>query len=165
MLRRCARLWKPRRPSGRPRLRRHNDDDESDTMADSITIEVDASGVEAALNRFGVAAQPFINDASKETADAFVTEARARLQRQLGPNATGKTVAGITARPAYDGNGYVVVDEREPFPNVPFWLEKGTKHMDPREFFYSSMLLQVSDHQRRLGDALQKTVDAEGLGG
>lgn len=133
-------------------------------MADSITIEVDVAGVEAALNTLGAVAQPFINEASQETADAFVVEARARLQRQLGPDATGKTVEGITARPAFDGNGFVVVDEREPFPNVPFWLEKGTKHMDPREFFYSSMLLQVSDHQRRLGDALQRAIAASGMG-
>lgn len=133
-------------------------------MADSITIEADSAGVEAALKGFGAAAQPFVNDASRETADAFATEARARLQRQLGPDATGASVAGITARPAFDGNGFVVVDEREPFPNVPFWLEKGTKYMDPREFFYSSMLLQVSDHQRRLGDALQQAIAASGMG-
>ncbi len=133
-------------------------------MADSFIIDVDSTGIEAALRAFGDDAQPFINAGSKDTADAIVREARARLARQLGPNATGKTVEGITCRPAFDGNGYVVVAERAEMPNLPFWLEKGTKHMDPRAFFYASALLEVTAHQRRMSDALQQTIDVKGLG-
>lgn len=131
---------------------------------DSITIDVDSSGLEAAFNRLGETAQPFVNDASRETADAIVREAKARLARQLGPNATGATVEGITDRPASDGNGWIVIAEREPFPNLPFWLEKGTQHMDPRPFFYPSIALEIGAHQRRLGDALTEAIKAEGLG-
>lgn len=140
-------------------------------MSDSITIEADASGLEAALNRLGATAQPFVNAASHETADAIVTEAKARLQRQLGPDATGATVAGIVDRPAFDGNGWIVIVEREALPNLPFWLEKGTKRgkpgshtAAPRSFFYPSLAIEAGAHQRRLGDALQAAIDAEGLG-
>lgn len=134
-------------------------------MSDSITIEADSSGLEAALTRMGAIAQPFINAASKETADAIVREARARLARQLGPNATGATVAGIVDRPAADGNGWIVIAEREPMPNLPFWLEKGTKHMQPRSFFYPSLAIEAGAHQQRLADALSDAIAAEGLGG
>jgi len=140
-------------------------------MSDSFTIEVDAGGVEAAINRLGEVAQPFVNAASAVTAGAMATEMRARLQRQLGPDATGKTVAGIVAKPAYDGNGYVVIAEREPFPNLPLWLEKGTKkgkpgsHTQPaKPYFYSSALLFVGAHQDRIALALQAAIDAQGLG-
>lgn len=140
-------------------------------MSDSITIEADSEGLEAALLGMGATAQPFVNEASHVTADAIVREAKARLQRQLGPNATGATVAAITDRPAFDGNGYIVIVEREPFPNLPLWIEKGTKKGRPgshtaaaRPFFYASLAIEASAHQRRLGEALAAATASVGLG-
>lgn len=151
-------------------------------MADSISIEVDgALDVERNLNGLGEVAQPFINDASRVTAEAVVREARSRLERQIGHSAStdkrpdlgqNLTLQGLTSRPAYDGNGYVVVDEREPFPNVPLWLEKGTKAGKRKNdattpalhFFYSSGQLEVQAHIRRLEDAFTKAIAASGLG-
>jgi hypothetical protein len=142
-------------------------------MADSITFEVDAFELEKALLSLADDARPFVNEASRDTAAAVVREASARLQRQIGRSVAhpsrpdlgqGLTLAGLQSRPAYDGNGYVVVDEREPFPNVPFWLEKGTKHMKARPFFYVSMQLEIAAHERRIREALSRTLVATGLG-
>lgn len=137
---------------------------------DSIVAELDDAAIRTILDGLGASAQPFINEAAHETADAIVREAKGRLQRQLGPHATGQTVAGITDRPAYDGNGYIVISEREPFPNLPLWLEKGTKkgkgtHANyARPYFYISAEIEAGAHYRRIGDAIQHTIDAQGLG-
>src|SRR5579862_8573633 len=137
---------------------------------DSITAMLDDSGLRAALAALPAALQDAVNAVAEETANAIVQEARARLQRQLGPNATGATVAGITARRAFDGNGFVVVAEREPMPNLPLWIEKGTKrggkgsHTEPaRPFFYASVLIETGAHQRRVADAIQGAINASGL--
>lgn len=139
-----------------------------------LTITLEDEGVMAALARLGDVAQPYVNAASAETARAIVVEAKARLSRQLGPEATGRTVAAIQSRPAYDNNGSVVVVEREPMPNLPLWLEKGTKYgtrkgnaggnMRARPYFYSSIALEVGAHERRIADAVQQAIEAEGLG-
>lgn len=137
---------------------------------DGIFAEFEDAAVRTVLDGLGASAQPFINAAAHETADAIVREAKARLARQLGPNATGQTVANIADRPAYDGNGYIVISEREPFPNVPLWLEKGTKkghgtHANyARPYFYVSAEIEAGAHYRRIGEALQAAIDAKGLG-
>ncbi len=139
---------------------------------DSIITEVDDTGVERALLGLADVAQPFVNAASKETAEAIATEMRARLARALGPNATGQTVAAIHVRPAYDSNGWIIIVERDPMPNLPFWIEKGTKAGEPRShtaaarpFFYPSIALEINAHQRRLEAALQQAANVSGLGG
>lgn len=99
--------------------------------------------------------------ASRETAEALEREMKARLQRQLSPSATGATVDSITSRQAYDGNGYVVLTERNPYPNLPLWLEKGTQpgkrknfaRTQRRPFFYASIELEAPGHRRRIVDA------------
>lgn len=141
-------------------------------MADSITFEMDAAPLERALNLLGQAAQPFINEASAVSAASIAREAQARLRRQLtGGHSTGKTEAAISSRPAYDGNGSVVVVERDYMPNLPLWIEKGTKKGKPgshdsaaRPFFYPSADLEVGPHRRRLEIALHDAIDAQGLG-
>lgn len=140
-------------------------------MADSITIDADVDGVEAALNEMGAFAQLFVNEASRESAAAIAREMKARLERQLGPNATGKTVAAIANRPAFDGNGSIVIVEREPFPNLPLWIEKGTKKGDPgshtaaaRPFFYASLAIEANAHQQRIVEALRQAIAEKGLG-
>jgi hypothetical protein len=140
-------------------------------MADGVTVEVDTAAVIAALLSLGDAAQPYINTASEATAAAFVTEARSRLQRKLGPLATGETVAGIQAFPAHDGNGTIVVSGREWMPNLPLWLEKGTKkgkagsHSSPAlAYFYSTQQLMEAPHLRRVAEALQQAIADRGWG-
>ncbi len=140
-------------------------------MADGFTIEVDTDGLVAALTQLGDRAQPFINEASRASADSIVREAKARLQRQLGPKATGAAVAGIEARPAYNGNGYVVLAATDPKPNLELWLEKGTKKGDPRshtspalQFFYASCQLEEGPHLRRIEQAVTAAIAASGLG-
>lgn len=99
--------------------------------------------------------------ASRETAEALEREMKARLQRQLSPAATGATVESISHRIAHDGNGYVVLTERNPYPNLPLWLEKGTQpgkrknfaRTQRRPFFYASVELEAPGHRRRIIDA------------
>jgi hypothetical protein len=140
-------------------------------VADSITIDVDSDHVEWALRSLGDVAQPFINEGSAETAAAIAREAEARLERQVGhAHATksrpdlgqGRTEKGIVAHPAYDGNGSIVIALRDPYPSLPFWLEKGTEHMDARPFFYPSVALEVNTHQQRMQDALEQAIEALG---
>ena len=138
----------------------------------TFTVEMDASGVLDALTALGPAAQDRVNDASAETAAAVVQEAQSRLRRQLGPQATGQTVASIAAQPARSGNGSVVFSSgRDPFPNLPLWIEKGTRRGKPgsstqpaRPFFYVSVELERGAHYRRLSEALQLAIDDQGLG-
>lgn len=140
-------------------------------MSDGFTIDADPAAVVAALTSLGDAAQPYINAASKETADALVLEAKIRLQRKLGPQATGETVAGIEAVPARDGNGYLVLSSNDRIGALPLWLELGTKkghagsHASPAlAYFYSAQQLQEGSHLRRIQDALQRAIAERGLG-
>ena len=140
-------------------------------MPDGFTIDVESAAVIAALTTLGDAAQPYVNTAAHETADAMVTEAQGRLERKLGPNATGETVAGIRAFPAHDGNGYIVVSGNAETPTLPLWLEKGTKkgragsHSSPAlAYFYSAEQLGQAPHFRRIQDALKQAIADRGLG-
>lgn len=141
-------------------------------MSDGFSAELDIQPVVTAFGRLVEETHRLTQDACRETAQAIAREARQRLARQLGPNATGKTVAGIVAEPAYDGNGYVVMADRDPFPNLPLWLEKGTKpgkrrnyaRVAPRPFFYSSIEVEAGAHERRILTALNDAGDASGLG-
>lgn len=143
-------------------------------MADEISFSIDNDfELERTLNQLGALAQPFINEASAVSAAHIVTEAKARLRRQLtGGDSTGQTEAAITSRPAFDNNGSVVVVERDYMPNLPLWIEKGTQSgkrknratTPARPFFYAAAALEVEPHAQRLRVALQDAVDAQGLG-
>lgn len=133
-------------------------------MADFIRFELDDSALVRALQQLGPAVERHTLPACKVTADNVAREARQRLQRQLGPEATGKTVAGILVELAESGDGYVVIAERNPFPDLPGWLEHGTRHMDARPFFDVSARLEEAAHRRRLEDAVQAAIDEVGLG-
>ena len=133
-------------------------------MSDSITAEWDTAGVIAAFDRFGAVLEPYLKEAAKDTATAIQREAQARLQRQLGPGATGKTVANIQIQEARVGVGYVVLSTREPMPNVPIWLERGTSRQRPRPYFNSAALLEEGAHRRRIEQAVQQALNDTGLG-
>jgi len=134
---------------------------------DSVTFDLDAGALFETLTRLGDVAQPYVNEASRQTATAIVREAQDRLHRQLGPNATGATEAGITARPAYDGNGWVVVAENPRMPNLPFWIEKGTKKgkpgshtMSARPYFYNAAFVEQGPALQRWQAALDAALEA-----
>jgi hypothetical protein len=140
-------------------------------MADGIQFELETDAIVAAMLDLGDFAQPFVNEASRESAESIEREAETRLQRQLGPNATGNTLAGIDSRPAYDGNGYVVVSENHRMPNLPLWIDEGTRrgkprsHSEPaRPYFWVSVQLEEGAHYRRISEAVQDAIDAKGLG-
>lgn len=160
-------------------------------MSDSIRYEIESDTISPALLALPSAAQAAVNRAAEQSARSIQREAHARLKRQLGPNATGATLEGLTVRPAFDRNGWIVLSEREHVSislhtmsrsgrmhtqavtqsNVPLWLEKGTKrgrgtHANPaRPYFYVSALLEEGAHLRRVEAALQETFDSAGLGG
>jgi hypothetical protein len=148
-----------------------------------MTLESDATAVEAALmTAMPTSFQRLANEACRQTAEAVVREARSRLERQLKGTSVatktrpdkgqGLTLAGIHSQPAFDGDGYVVLSDREPFPNVPLYLEKGThvgkRHnyarTDPESFFYPSIDLEVGNHERRIEQAMQDAAGESGLG-
>jgi len=139
-------------------------------MADGLIVEMDAVEVVEALKTLGDFAQPYINDASQESAEAVEAEAKSRLRRQL-LNPTGYTESGIESKPAFDGNGYVVISSHGLMPNLPLWIEKGTKKGKPgsstqsaRPYFYVSAQLEQGAHLRRMSEALQDAIDDRGLG-
>ncbi len=124
-------------------------------------IDVDAAALLQDITRLPERMRVRFLRESQTTAEQLEREMRARLARQLSPAATGASVESIKHRLAYDGNGYVVLTERNPYPNLPLWLEKGTKpgkrknfaRTQPRPFFYASILLEAPGHQRRIRDA------------
>lgn len=151
-------------------------------MAPLLTIDVDLAPLQRAFRELPEAVQRHVNEASERTARAVVAEAQARLRRQSKgtsiPTASRPdkgqhlTEQGILAKPAYDGNGWVVLSDREPFPNVPLWVEKGTHvgrrknlaRTEPEHYFYVSIDLEMGAHERRLIEAMQDAAAETGLG-
>ncbi len=127
----------------------------------NISMDMDISGLLRDINALPEQMRVRFMRASQTTAITLEREMKARLQRQLSPTATGTTVASITHRVAHDGNGYVVLTERQQFPNLPLWLEKGTQpgrrknfaRTQRRPFFYASVELEAPGHERRIVDA------------
>ena len=152
-------------------------------MAPLLSIDADTGPITRALLALPSATQRLVNDACAATAHAIVTEAKARLSRQLKgtSRATAKrpdrgqnlTLEGIEAFQAPDGIGWIVISDREPFPRLSLWLEKGT-HAGKRKnyartpaepYFYASIALEVNNHTRRVQDAMAAAAQESGLGG
>lgn len=129
-----------------------------------MSATVDASELLRALERIPASVQVYTKRAAEVTANRIVSDARTRLAGQLSKDATGKTVAGITMDELPDGTGYIVTSERQPMPSVPLWLDKGTVHMAARPFFDVSAQIETGPNERRMVDAVQQAIDAEGLG-
>jgi hypothetical protein len=141
---------------------------------DSITAQIERENLRLHILHLGETSQKLTKDACLVTANNVQREARSRLARQLGPNRTGAMEAGVVVRDDYTQVGYVVMsirrDAREMY-NLPIWIENGTKlgkahsHASaPRPFFWPSVRLEISAHERRLSDAMQEAITAEGLG-
>lgn len=135
-------------------------------MANLMQVEVDASGLLRALTALPDRAQPPLDAAASETADAIVAEARSRVARR-----TGRTQTGITKEKATKGDGYIVTpfnaahrrtlkesgNEEQP-KNLPTWLEKGTQKMSPKPYFWVSVALEEQPHRRRVEQALEQAI-------
>ncbi|HXG56671.1 MAG TPA: HK97 gp10 family phage protein [Vicinamibacterales bacterium] len=128
-------------------------------MAPLLQIDPDATALLKALQTLGVQAEALVKAAAKETAERIQNEARGRVAR-----ATGDTAEGITVEETHDGTGYVVFVNRASQPGLPQWLEFGTKFIGARPFLFSSAAIEVGGHMRRVAEAVQDAIDAQGLG-
>lgn len=123
-------------------------------MADKLTISTDASGLIAALDRLGAAAEKHVLNAAGVTAARIAADAGARVARR-----TGLTAQGIGIDIARRGAGYVVFAVRPDQPGVPGWLEFGTEHMAAQPFFFASARLEAGAHDLRMREAIQDAID------
>ena len=129
-------------------------------MADPFfAIEVDKEGVIAALDAAPEGLRQVIKTESRETADIIADRARARVARR-----TGKTAERITVEETRNGDGYIVWVPHPDNPNLPTWLEFGTKFMKSREFLFNSAREEEGPHLRRVEEAVQEYFDDKGLG-
>lgn len=141
-------------------------------MADGIVATLDnRDALVAALTALGDAALPFLLLACEVSANNIQREMQSRVRR-----ATGTTAEGIVVLPDRAGQGYIVEAENADVPELPLFLEKGTK--GPRKdyghggggpmpafpFFYISAILEEGPHEQRIAVALQAAIDAQGLG-
>ncbi len=141
-------------------------------MPDRVLVDIDDRALDIAFEQLPVYLQRRANDAASVTAQRIVVEAQGRLARQLSGASSGRTVAGIHAQPAYDGNGWVVLADNEAQPNLPLWLEKGTRagkranfaRTKARPFFYASIAVEASSHERRIREAMEEAGSDAGLG-
>lgn len=144
---------------------------------DEITATLESDQVKASLQRLGETTMLRAKTAAKETADAVQLEARSRLRRQL-LRPTGVAEAGIIVEDALHFGlmevGWIVKsvyhDERFMY-NVPIWIERGTKRgkpgshdSAPRPYFWPSVKLEIANHERRIAEAMDESIQAEGLG-
>lgn len=124
---------------------------------DLLTVDVDATAVLRALSSASSKVQAVVNREAKYTAER-IRHAADHRAATLFPGRSGLTREGIKAREAEGGNGWVVVAERNPYQNLPLWLDKGTTHMTAREFFDISADLERGPHERRLRQALVESL-------
>lgn len=126
-------------------------------------IDVDRAAFIDALRALAADIQAALNQAASITANNIAREAESRLRRQLGPASTGKTAAGIKVVPL-GGVGYTVLAARNPYPNLPLWLDKGTQHMTARPFFDVAVQLEQHAYLRRIEGVVQDAIHEKGLG-
>jgi len=117
-----------------------------------LTIDIDSGALLAALQRVGVSIEGRLKLIARGTANRVAMEAKARVAR-----ATGETLEGIVVEESQDGAGYVVVSRNRRMPNLPIWIERGTKagkpgsHTQaPRPFFEPAAQLEAGPHAQRV---------------
>ena len=133
-----------------------------------FSIELEgASGVSDMLSQFGDRLLRYTVPASRVTADKLVVE----MQRRVARGATNETAEGIQSEPLRNGDGYYVTASNRRMPNLPLWIEAGTKKGKPRShdqaarpFFWASVRVEESAHERRISEAIDKCLRSEGLG-
>ena len=153
-------------------------------MGDFLSVDVDARGLLAAMDRLGHSLEARLLEVSRDTADQVAREAKSRVARR-----TGATAEGIIVERARVGAGYVVIAQKveprvigpnllphhraalqklsplkESRKNIPAWLEFGTNKMLRQPFLFPSVEIAREGHMRRLREAVQDGIDAVGLG-
>jgi hypothetical protein len=135
-------------------------------MNDGFTATLESASLLAAFDRLPDTILKYTVPASKVSADSIQREAQRRVRRD-----TGETAQGIIVDEMRNGTGYVVVSVNRRMPNLPLWIEAGTKrgkpgsHTDPGDpFFYPAIRLELNAHTRRIDEAVARGIAAEGLG-
>ena len=131
-------------------------------MADSLTVTVEYETLKETLTALPARLKPFVAAAARVSADHIANEARARLQRQIRPEAT-ETVASIRVVSDRTGWGWRVVAGKASFPMVAVWLEHGTRHQRARPFLYPSARLEEAAHTRRIEAAIRVGLAEQGF--
>lgn len=127
-------------------------------MADKFTIEVDTRELLAALDAIPDAVLAELKLEAKATAENIARDARLRVRRR-----TGRTGDAITVEEARDGKGYVVFIGADR-SHIGHFLEWGTKFMTAKPFLMVSARLEEGSHDRRSREAIQRVINARGLG-
>jgi hypothetical protein len=116
--------------------------------------------------------KPYVSAAAFITATNIRAEAVARLKRQLvagvgkgfGGHGTGETEEGILVNPLGSGWGWIVDAGNLTTPMLDLWLERGTKHMAARPFFFDSGRLEEQAHADRINAGITQAIADQGLG-
>lgn len=152
-------------------------------MADNVTFTVDSDRLVSALRDFPDILKPRVMAAARTSAGSILSESQRRIARR-----TNYTAEHMRVDETYNGDGYVVVmgDAMAPSEtrrreriggsrrwvnagsyqqaHVGLYLEFGTQRMTARPFLFISGDLEVAAHDRRVRQAIQDGLNAEGLG-
>jgi hypothetical protein len=136
----------------------------------TLTLTVETEDTIRAMRAVGYSTEQFTLPAAKITADNVQRAAQARVRRATGKTADGIVVTRYTD-PKTQTQGYQVQATRDWMPNLPLWIEYGTKKGDPHShtqaaapFFWPAVALEQSAHTERMAEAVQQGIDAVGLG-
>jgi hypothetical protein len=135
-------------------------------MSDKLTVDVDSRALYATLDRLGAIGEKHVKAAAKVTATpsrtrcgaASVATRPARRDRATTP----RKASPSTSRTM--GRGTSSTSTVRTCPNLPLWLEFGTKHMTASPFAFNSARLEEGAHDRRTRAAVQDAIDELGLG-
>lgn len=139
----------------------------------SFTVTVDdTTALTASLVALPESLKPYVSAAAFITASKIREDAVARLKRQLVPGVgkgfgghpSGETADGILVNPIRSGWGWIVDAGNMTTPLLDLWLERGTKNMPARTFFYSSAVLEQQAHAERIAAGVAQALADRGLG-
>lgn len=115
-----------------------------------LKITVDAAPLLRALDGLPHAVQAAIlEEAAWPTAEAIASRARGLVAVR-----TGRTRAGIRAERG--ALAAFVISTRRPMPNVPIWLERGTRRMVRRPYLSIAAVLEESAWLARVRAAVER---------
>jgi hypothetical protein len=132
-------------------------------MPDAMKVAVDAERALRVMDYAASSVDGRVFAACLETAQLVADGARRVISKR-----TGETAAKIHWERSRDGKGFVVMAYdtggkgkcgRTRQHHVDLYLEKGTKFMYARPFFWSAVAYQQEAHRRRIEAALRITCD------
>lgn len=121
-----------------------------------LAIEVQDGGVQALFRALPDVVRQRVKAAALVTGRLIASEARGRVARRTGQTAEAITVAEVE-------DAVLVYVGRTAHPaNLAQWLEFGTRRMTARPFLYASAQLEEGSHLRRVGEAVQASIQEVG---